>query len=51
MQAISRGIDIVEELEKVKREEADALVVSEVSNKPPTTPATPLMLDADFLPL
>ena len=51
MRAISRGIDIVEELERVEREEADALVVSEASNKPPTAPATPPMLDADFLPL
>ena len=51
MRAISRGIDIVEELERVEREEADALAVSEASNKPSTAPATPPMLDADFLPL
>ena len=51
MRAISRGIDTVEELEKVEREEADALAVVEASNKPPTAPATPPMLDADFLPL
>ena len=51
MQAISRSIDTVEELEKVEREEADALVVAEASNKPPTAPATPPILDADFLPL
>ena len=49
--AISRGVDTVEELERVEREEAEVLAAAEASNKPPTAPATPPLLDADFVSL
>ena len=49
--AISRGVDTVEELEQVEREEAEVLVVAEASNKPPTAPTTSPLLDADFVSL
>jgi len=49
--AIARGIDTVEELERVEREEAEALAVRESSGCAPSAPATPPLLDADFVPL
>lgn len=49
--AISRGIDTVEELEQVEREEAEALAIREASADPPPTSTTPPLLDADFVPL
>ena len=49
--AISRGVDTVEELERVEREEAEVLAAAEASSKPPTAPATPPLLDADFVSL
>ena len=49
--AISRGVDTVEELERVEREEAEVLAAAEASNKPPTALATPPLLDADFVSL
>ena len=47
--AISRSIDTVEELEKVEREESEALVATEASGNPPSAPATLPLLDADFV--
>ncbi len=49
--AISYGIDTVEELEQVEREEAEALAVREASANLLSTSTTLLLLDADFLPL
>ncbi|KAK4096218.1 hypothetical protein N658DRAFT_501832 [Parathielavia hyrcaniae] len=47
--AISRGIDTVEELERVEREEAEALATSEASPGPSAAPTTPSRLPADFM--
>ncbi|KAK4095668.1 hypothetical protein N658DRAFT_437812 [Parathielavia hyrcaniae] len=51
MRAIARGIDTVEELERVEREEAKALAESESAGNPPPASTTPPMLGADFVPL
>jgi hypothetical protein len=45
--AIHRGIDTVEELERVEKEEADALAAREALPSPPIS-TTPPLLDADF---
>ena len=50
-QAISRGIDTVEELERVEQEEAEALATAKASGNPPSALATLPLLDADFVPL
>lgn len=49
--AISRGIDTVEELERVEREEAEALAAAEASADPPAAPSIPPCFDDDFAPL
>jgi hypothetical protein len=49
--AISRSIDTIEELERVEREESEALVVREASGNPLSAPSTLPLLDADFVPL
>jgi len=49
--AIACGIDTVEELERVEREEAEALATRESLGLAPLAPVTPLLLDADFVPL
>ena len=49
--AIARGIDTIEELERVEREEAEALATRESSGLAPSAPVTPPLLDADFVPL
>lgn len=46
--AIHRGIDTVEELEGVEKEEAEALAARGASTNPPPAPITPPLLDADF---
>jgi hypothetical protein len=51
MRAISRGIDSVEELERVEREEAEALAKSNAQPDPPPSSATPPLLNDDFVPL
>jgi hypothetical protein len=51
MRAISRGIDTVEELERVEAEEARKLSEAEASSAPPPASSTPPLLDADFAPL
>jgi len=49
--AIACGIDTVEELERVEREEAEALVTRESLGLAPSVPVTLPLLDADFVPL
>ncbi len=48
MCAISRGIDTVEELERVEKEEAEVLLAREALANPPLVLPTPPLLDADF---
>jgi len=47
--AITRGIDTIEELERVEREESEALVAAEALGYTPSAPATPPLLDDDFV--
>ena len=49
--AVSRGIDTVEELERVEREEAEALAAAEASADPPAASNTPPHFGDDFVPL
>ena len=49
IQAISRGIDTVEELERVEREEAEALTILASSTNPPVAPATLSHLSPTFV--
>jgi hypothetical protein len=50
MRAVSRGIDTVEELERVEREEAEASA-AEAAAAPPPDSTTPPLLGAEFAPL
>ena len=47
--AISRSIDTVEELERVEREESEALVVREALGNPLSALSTLPLLDANFV--
>jgi len=47
--AISCSINTVEELERVEREEAEALATTKASGNPLSALATPPLLDADFV--
>jgi hypothetical protein len=49
--AITYSINTVEELERVEREEAEALVASEASAVPLPVSTTPPLLGDDFVPL
>jgi len=49
--AIARSINTMEELERVEREEAEALVTRESLGLAPSAPITLPLLDADFVPL
>jgi hypothetical protein len=49
--AIACSIDTVEELERVEREEVEALAARESLGLAPSAPITPPLLDADFVPL